>query len=146
MGNIKDLDNLGSSKFCSGVPMGFQKCRESVQREGGAAIALFQACSQPKQGPSRYRYFPTLDAPGGPGWDPKSMHRYREMFRVAGDYTFNQPRVQRVTARTRPDKSKVVNLNNRRPGFRVEGRARRYYPDGADAVLFGMLAEECNWK
>ena len=73
------------------------------------------------------------------------MHRYREMFRVAGDYTFNQLRVQRVTARTRPDKSKVVNLNNRRPGFRVEGRARRYYPDGTDAILFGMLKEECNW-
>ena len=44
---------------------------------------------------------PTLDAPGGPGWDPKSMHRYREMFRVAGDYCFNQLGVQRVTARTR---------------------------------------------
>ena len=55
-------------------------------------------------GASRYRYLPTLDAPRGPGWDPKSIQRYREMFRVAGDYFFNQPGVQRVTARTRADK------------------------------------------
>ena len=36
MSNIKDLTNLGSSKFCSGVPMGFQKCRESVHREAAS--------------------------------------------------------------------------------------------------------------
>ena len=29
--------------------------------------------------------------------------------------------------------------------FRVEGRARQYYPDGGHAILFGMLKEECNW-
>ena len=35
------------------------------------------------------------------------MHRYREMFRVAGDYTFNQLKVQRVTARTNVNKQKL---------------------------------------
>ena len=78
-----------------------------------------------------------LDAPaGGSGWDP-----YREMFRVAGDYTFNQLSVQRVTARTKSlQQSKVVNVMIA-ADFRVEGRARRYYPDGADAILFGMLKD-----
>ena len=71
------------------------------------------------------------------------MHRYREMFRVAGDYCFKQLGVQRVTARTRVDKPKVINVISA-AGFRVEGRARRYYPDGTDAILFGIL-EECDW-
>ena len=73
------------------------------------------------------------------------MHRYREMFRVAGDYSFNQLGVQRVTARTRADKGKVISVMIH-AGFRVEGRARRYYPGGCDAVIFGMLKEECNWN
>jgi len=68
-----------------------------------------------------------------------------EMFRVAGDYTFNQLGVQRVTARTHVKKQKVINVMVA-AGFRVEGRARRYYPDGSDAILFGMLKEECDWR
>lgn len=68
----------------------------------------------------------------------------KKMFRVAGDYTFNQLKVQRVTARTKSTNNKVVNVMVS-AGFRVEGRARRYYPDGTDALLFGMLREECNW-
>ena len=72
------------------------------------------------------------------------MQRYGEMFWVAGDYTFDQLKVQRVTANTRPEKHKVVKVMIA-AGFRVEGRARRDCPDGADAILFGMLREECNW-
>ena len=63
---------------------------------------------------------------------------------MAGDYTFNQLRVHRVTARTHINKQKVISVMVA-AGFRVEGRARRYYPDGADAILLGMLKEECNW-
>ena len=59
---------------------------------------------------------------------------------MAGDYTFNQLGVQRVTARTKSSNNKVVNVMIA-AGFRVEGRARRYYPDGADAILFGMLKD-----
>ena len=64
---------------------------------------------------------------------------------VAGDYCFNQLGVNRVTACTRADKGKVINVMIH-AGFRVEGRTRRYYPDGADAVLFGMLEKECDWR
>ena len=60
------------------------------------------------------------------------MHRYREMFRVAGDYCINQLKVQRVTAPC--EKQKVINVMVS-AGFRVEGRVRRYYPDGADAIF-----------
>ena len=45
-------------------------------------------------------------------------------------------------------------LDPREPvGFRLKsgltfwgsgGHSRRYYPDGCDAVIFGMLKEECN--
>jgi RimJ/RimL family protein N-acetyltransferase len=69
----------------------------------------------------------------------------KKMFRVAGDYTFNQLGVQRVTARTNINKKKVISVLVA-AGFRVEGRARRYYPDGSDALLFGMLKEECDWR
>ncbi len=69
----------------------------------------------------------------------------KKMFRTIGDYCFNQLKVQRVSARTRADKAKVINVMVL-AGFRVEGRARKYYPDGADAILFGMLEPECNWK
>ena len=68
------------------------------------------------------------------------MHRYREMFRVAGDYCFNQLGVQRVTARTRADKQKVINVMVA-AGFRVEGRARRYYP----RMVLTQYFSEC-WR
>jgi len=63
------------------------------------------------------------------------------MVRDMYDYCFNQLKVQRVTARTHPAKRKVIDVMVRM-GFRVEGRVRRYYPDGSDAVLFGMLSHE----
>ena len=45
------------------------------------------------------------------------MHRYREMFRVAGDYCFNQ---LKESARTHVKKQKVINVMIS-AGFRVEG-------------------------
>ncbi len=30
-------------------------------------------------------------------------------------------------------------------GFRIEGMSRQGYEDGTDAVIFGMLADECRW-
>ena len=68
----------------------------------------------------------------------------RRMFHDIGDYVFNQLGCQRMTARTAAHKQKVINVMIG-AGFRVEGRARCYYPDGADAILFGMLRQECNW-
>ena len=58
---------------------------------------------------------------------------------MAGDYCFNQLKVQRVTARTHMKKQKVINVMVS-AGFRVEGRVRLYYPDGADASCPPCLA------
>ena len=49
------------------------------------------------------------------------MHRYREMFLVAGDYTFNELKVQRVTARTKSSNNKVLNVLVSRLGFASRG-------------------------
>jgi RimJ/RimL family protein N-acetyltransferase len=67
------------------------------------------------------------------------------VFRVLGDYCFNHLKVKRVTARTHVNKKKVSSVISR-AGFCAEGLMRRYYPDGGDAVIFGMLEEECRWR
>jgi RimJ/RimL family protein N-acetyltransferase len=66
------------------------------------------------------------------------------MFRVMGNHCFRQLRVQRVTARTRVSNVKVARVIER-AGFRREGIVRSYYPGGEDAILFGMLRDECRW-
>jgi hypothetical protein len=68
----------------------------------------------------------------------------KQVFRVLGNHCFNVLGVERVTARTSEKKPKVASVI-RRAGFREEGRARCYYPDGSDAILFGMLRHECRW-
>jgi RimJ/RimL family protein N-acetyltransferase len=59
-------------------------------------------------------------------------------------YAFNDLECSRVTVRTRADNEKVIDLAIRF-GWRVEGRLRQFYPDGCDAVVFGMLRKECNF-
>jgi hypothetical protein len=68
----------------------------------------------------------------------------RGMFRIIADYVFNHLKCQRMTARTRVSNKKVARVM-RGSGFRVEGQVRRYYPDGEDALLFGMLRLECRF-
>jgi RimJ/RimL family protein N-acetyltransferase len=53
-------------------------------------------------------------------------------------------KVNRITLRTRADDEKSVEAAIKF-GFRVEGRQRQAYPDGCDALLFGMLRRECNF-
>ncbi len=68
----------------------------------------------------------------------------RQMFKDIAHYTLEYLGCQRVTARTRASKPKVVRVMER-SGFQREGLARRYYPGGDDALLFGMLPEECRY-
>ena len=69
------------------------------------------------------------------------------MFRVAGDYCFIRRGHRLKAAGFRVDSPNSFGAHcQMMTGFRVEGRARRDYPDGADAILFGMLEEECYWK
>lgn len=59
-------------------------------------------------------------------------------------YPFTQLRCTRLTAIT-----EVMNQPVRaflcRLGFQEEGTLRKAFPDGIDAVIHGMLAEECRW-
>lgn len=68
----------------------------------------------------------------------------RQMFRIIADYVFKELKCQRMTARTRPTNKKVIRVMEA-AGFHREGLARKYYPGGDDAILFGMLPEECRF-
>ena len=58
-------------------------------------------------------------------------------------YAFDQCQCVRLTLRTRR-RNKLVRKLIPRLGFRFEGVARRYYGDD-DALVFGMLKEECRF-
>lgn len=66
----------------------------------------------------------------------------RQMFR----YPFETCQVLALGARTRRANTGVRKMLGRL-GFRPEGIRRRYYGPGRanDAVLYGMLREECRW-
>jgi ribosomal protein S18 acetylase RimI-like enzyme len=70
--------------------------------------------------------------------DPRGLSRqlittlYRTVFK----------RADRVTALVEPD-NKIALNQVWRMGFRYEGYLRRGYGDGKDAVVFGLLPEEC---
>lgn len=59
-------------------------------------------------------------------------------------YPFFQLRCRRFSAVT-----EVMNQPARaflyRLGFQEEGTLRKWFPNGVDGVVYGMLAEECRW-
>ncbi len=59
-------------------------------------------------------------------------------------YPFEQMGLPRVTAVTE-HANESVRAFVRRLGFREEGMMRRAYRNGNDAVIYGMLREECRW-
>lgn len=60
------------------------------------------------------------------------------------DYPFNQLGCQRVTAVVSEHNGAARKLDEYL-GFVHEGTIRRGFPDGSDAILYGMLKEECRW-
>lgn len=66
------------------------------------------------------------------------------ILRAIFSYPFCQLGCTRLTAIT-----EVMNQPARaflyRLGFREEGTLRKAFPGGIDAVIYGMLAEECRW-
>lgn len=68
----------------------------------------------------------------------------KEICRYLFRYVFDELKVRRLTVRTRADNQKVIEIAIKF-GWRVEGRQREAYPDGCDAILFGMLRHECNF-
>lgn len=65
----------------------------------------------------------------------------RPLLRAAYVYVTEQLGCSRATYLTREDNAAAV-LALARCGAREEGRLRRFYADGADALVFGILKEE----
>jgi RimJ/RimL family protein N-acetyltransferase len=66
----------------------------------------------------------------------------RALLRLAAQYAFGDLQCNRVTARTRASNLPVRRFIQK-VGFKQEGVLRSYYPDGDDAILFGLLKSEC---
>lgn len=70
---------------------------------------------------------------------PVSMPVVRHVF----NYAFGKLGCRRVTVRTRK-RNKLVQKLAARLGFKYEGIQKHFYADD-DAVVFGMLKENCRW-
>ncbi len=60
-------------------------------------------------------------------------------------YGFDILGVRRITAITEKQNKKSQHML-RRLGFKYEGNCRKAMADGKDAILYGMLKEECKWR
>jgi RimJ/RimL family protein N-acetyltransferase len=60
------------------------------------------------------------------------------------DYPFNQLGCVRITSIASAANQKALDLN-RKTGFKIEGRARKGYDGVNDAIIMGMLKDECIW-
>lgn len=67
-----------------------------------------------------------------------------ERCRAAFDFVFNTLKRERVTCET-PVSHRMMCRVNDHLGFVREGIKRAAADDGGDAVIFGMLREECRW-
>lgn len=65
----------------------------------------------------------------------------RELLRAAKRYVVDQLGCGRVTFKFRPDNEKSRRAAVRL-GAQYEGRIRRFYPDGADQLVYGLLKED----
>lgn len=65
----------------------------------------------------------------------------RRLLQYAGDLMFGVYGLKRITAYMRPANT-YLHAVAKRAGFVEEGRIRKFYPDGVDAVIFGLLKED----
>jgi hypothetical protein len=65
----------------------------------------------------------------------------RSLLRAAYRYAVGQLGVRRVTFRTRADNGSAI-VALRRLGAKKEGVIRKFYRDGCDELLFGILTED----
>ena len=65
----------------------------------------------------------------------------RSLLRAAYRYVVGQLGCSRVTFKFRADNTKSINAAQRLGG-KLEGRIRRFYPDGCDQLIFGILKED----
>jgi RimJ/RimL family protein N-acetyltransferase len=69
-----------------------------------------------------------------------TRHNLKALFR----YPFIQLGLERVNTQCDSTDEGLI-MFNKRLGFKEEGRHRRAFPTGSDAISFGMLKEECKW-
>lgn len=69
-----------------------------------------------------------------------SRHNLKALF----SYPFIQLGLERVNTQCDSTDEGLI-MFNKRLGFKEEGRHRRAFPTGSDAISFGMLKEECKW-
>jgi RimJ/RimL family protein N-acetyltransferase len=68
----------------------------------------------------------------------------RDNCAIAFGYVFNYLRRERVTVETPVSNTRMVRVNDHL-GFMREGVKRCVTADGGDAIIFGMLKDECRW-
>ncbi len=68
----------------------------------------------------------------------------RRVLGVLFAYPFNQLDVERITTITAARNKRAQRIN-KAMGFRLEGQARRAFDGIDDAMIYGMLHEECRW-
>lgn len=69
-----------------------------------------------------------------------TRHNLRALF----SYPFIQLGLERVNTQCDSTDEGAI-MFNKRLGFIEEGSARKAFPTGSDAILFGMLKGECKW-
>ncbi len=65
----------------------------------------------------------------------------RRLLQYAGELMFGVYGLRRITVYMRPQNT-VLHRVAERAGFVHEGRIRKFYPDGVDALIFGLLRED----
>lgn len=75
---------------------------------------------------------------------PRWLARPRETLRELFNYPFKQLGCVRVSALAARSNHRALKMN-KRLGFRAEGLLRRGWDGTEDAVVLGMLREECPW-
>lgn len=65
----------------------------------------------------------------------------RSLLRAAYRYAVDQLKCRRVTFRTRADNKAAIEAMERLGG-KLEGTIRKFYADGCDELLFGILKED----
>lgn len=68
----------------------------------------------------------------------------RDTLEVVFDYVFNQLKCVRMSV-TLPKGAKKNREFLEKLGFIMEGTKRRGFPGGQNAILYGLLKEECKW-
>ena len=68
----------------------------------------------------------------------------RAIWRVALEYAFETMSMDRLTFRVKVSNHHCIKMLYHL-GARVEGRLRKYYSDDEDALVFGLLREECKY-